>query len=119
MPRLPVFRIHPLLAVSLLLAALVALPVGSVLFNVVQGGSEGTGAVWAHLASTVLPDYLASTFWLCLGVAIGTIVVGVTTAWLNCTVSWLTPSRLPRNCTTAALSAVLIAASSSRPCTAT
>ena len=45
MPRLPVFRIHPLLAVSLLLAALVALPVGSVLFNVVQGGSEGTGAV--------------------------------------------------------------------------
>ncbi|MEZ7912954.1 MAG: iron ABC transporter permease [Propionivibrio sp.] len=83
MPRLPVFRIHPLLAVSLLLAALVALPVGSVLFNVVQGGSEGTGAVWAHLASTVLPDYLASTFWLCLGVACGTIVVGVTTAWLT------------------------------------
>ena len=83
MPRLPVFRIHPLLAVSLLLAALVALPVGSVLFNVVQGGSDGTGAVWAHLAATVLPDYLASTFWLCLGVAIGTIVVGVTTAWLT------------------------------------
>ena len=37
MPRLPVFRIHPLLAVSLLLAALVALPVGSVLIPPLRG----------------------------------------------------------------------------------
>ena len=71
---------HPLLAASLVLAALVALPVGCVLFNVMQGG---TGTVWAHLAATVLPEYLASTLWLCLGVALGTVVVGVSTAWLT------------------------------------
>ena len=71
---------HPLLPVSLCLAALVGLPVASVLANVFSGG---TGAIWAHLAATVLPDYVASTFWLCLGVAAGVIVVGVATAWLT------------------------------------
>jgi iron(III) transport system permease protein len=30
-----------------------------------------------------LPDYVASTLWLCLGVGCGVIVVGVATAWLT------------------------------------
>ena len=48
------------------------------LFNLFQGG---TGDTWSHLAATVLPDYIASTLWLCLWVGLGTTVVGVSAAW--------------------------------------
>jgi iron(III) transport system permease protein len=69
-----------LLLVSALIAALVGLPVGSVLINVFSGG---TGAVWQHLLATVLPDYVNSTLWLCAGVGLGVVVVGTGTAWLT------------------------------------
>ena len=42
-----------LLVASFVIAALIALPVVSVLANIFSGG---TGATWQHLASTVLPD---------------------------------------------------------------
>jgi iron(III) transport system permease protein len=71
---------NTLLLASAALAALIGLPVASVLTNIFSGG---TGATWQHLASTVLPDYLGNTFWLCLGVGFGVIVVGVATAWLT------------------------------------
>ena len=73
-------RLNPLLLVSAALAALVGVPVGSVLMNIRHGG---TSATWSHLASTVLPEYLANTLLLCLAVGLGVIVVGVTTAWLT------------------------------------
>jgi iron(III) transport system permease protein len=41
-----------------------------------------TGAVWSHLAATVLPRYLTNTAWLIVGVGGGTAVLGVGTAWL-------------------------------------
>ena len=69
-----------LLVVSTAVAALIGLPVASVLANIFSGG---TGATWQHLASTVLPEYVASTIWLCLGVGIGVIVVGIAMAWLT------------------------------------
>lgn len=81
-------RFSLLSATALLLALLVAAPVLSVLVNLLQGG---TGDTWAHLASTVLPEYVASTFWLCLWVGLGTAVVGVSTAWA--TVMWDFPGR--------------------------
>ena len=71
---------NSLLIASVVVAGLIALPVVSVLANIFSGG---TGAIWQHLASTVLPDYVASTLWLCLGVGCGVIVVGVATAWLT------------------------------------
>lgn len=40
------------------------------------------GEVWRHLASTVLADYVLNSLWLMLGVAAGTLTMGVTTAWL-------------------------------------
>jgi len=40
------------------------------------------GEVWVHLSQTVLPRYVANTLLLLLGVGIGTLVVGVGTAWL-------------------------------------
>ena len=68
-----------LLWIALLSAALVSLPllaVGSQLF------AGGTRATWAHLAATVLPDYIATTLWLCAGVGCGVVLLGVGAAWL-------------------------------------
>lgn len=73
-------RFNSLLAISATVAALVGLPVASVLTNIFSGG---TGDTWAHLAATVLPEYLSNTLWLCLGVGCGVIVLGVATAWLT------------------------------------
>ena len=73
-------RLNPLLVVSAAIAALVGLPVASVLTHILSGG---TGATWSHLASTVLPDYVANTLVLCIAVGIGVIVIGVATAWLT------------------------------------
>ena len=56
----------------------VAIPVGSVIFTAL-GPSDG---VWSHLVSTVLWVYAGNTLWLMLGVGIGTIVIGTSTAWL-------------------------------------
>ena len=71
---------NPLLIISAALATLIGLPVMSVLTNIFSGG---TGATWQHLLTTVLPEYVSNTLWLCLGVGLGVIVVGVTTAWLT------------------------------------
>jgi len=58
---------------------LVAAPILTVCATVL---APGGGETWRHLASTVLVDYVVSTAWLCLGVGLGTAVVGVGTAWL-------------------------------------
>jgi iron(III) transport system permease protein len=68
-----------LVVASLLVAALIAVPIVSVTANLLLGGS---GDTWSHLASTVLPDYILNTLILCVGVGSGVIVVGVSTAWL-------------------------------------
>jgi iron(III) transport system permease protein len=65
--------------IAVLLAALLATPVIVVLANVFVPG-RGT---WDHLAATVLPDYIANSLWLMLGVAYGVISIGVTCAWLT------------------------------------
>ncbi|WP_303785018.1 iron ABC transporter permease [Azovibrio restrictus] len=70
----------PLLIFSLLIAALAALPVASVGLNLLAGG---TGEIWRHLADTVLGDYIRNSLLLCLGVALGVAVLGVSTAWLT------------------------------------
>ncbi len=57
----------PLLTFSLVIALLVGMPIASVLLNVFSGG---TGETWTHLASTVLPEYIGNTLWLCLGVGL-------------------------------------------------
>jgi iron(III) transport system permease protein len=64
---------------ALAIALLAAAPIVSVWANLLAGG---TGETWAHLAATVLPEYVANTLWLCLGVGSGVILVGVSTAWL-------------------------------------
>ena len=69
-----------LLILAAVVAALIGLPVASVLAHVFSGGTSG---VWQHLASTVLAEYVGNTLYLCLGVGVGSVVVGVPTAWLT------------------------------------
>lgn len=38
---------------------------------------------WQHLKETVLPGYLSTSALLALGVAVGTLLIGVSTAWLT------------------------------------
>ncbi len=64
--------------VVVVIAVLIAAPVGVVLASVFTPA----GDVWSHLASTVLPDYLRNSLILMVGVGVGTIVIGVSTAWL-------------------------------------
>ena len=64
---------------AFLVAALVAVPILSVGATLFAGKTQDT---WDHLASTVLPEYVANTLWLCAGVGVGAAVVGVSTAWL-------------------------------------
>ncbi len=63
-----------LVGVALLLTLPVLVVVGFVLVP--------AGEVWAHLAATVLPDYVANSLLLMLGVAAGTLLLGVGAAWL-------------------------------------
>ena len=70
----------PLLLVGFIVALLAGLPVASVGLNLFAGGTSET---WAHLSATVLPEYIANSLWLCLGVGLGVGIVGVTTAWLT------------------------------------
>ena len=69
----------PLALAALVIGILTAAPIASVWLNLFAGG---TGDTWAHLASTVLTEYVANTLVLCLGVGGGVILVGVSTAWL-------------------------------------
>ena len=56
----------------------VAIPVGTVLVTAL-GPSDG---MWSHLVATVLWEYVGNTLWLMVGVGVGTIVIGTSTAWL-------------------------------------
>lgn len=79
--RRPLWR-RPGFAPGLLIGAfalLLALPVLVVLGSVLVPAGE----VWRHLASTVLPDYVANSLLLMLGVGGGTLLLGVGTAWFT------------------------------------
>jgi iron(III) transport system permease protein len=60
-------------------AAVIAVPVAVVLASVFFPRGE----TWAHLADTVLAEYIANTLWLMLWVGLGVSAIGVATAWLT------------------------------------
>lgn len=62
-----------------LVAAILSIPVLTVLSSLI----EPTGDNWQHIKDTVLSDYLTNTGLLVLGVAIGTLGLGVSTAWVT------------------------------------
>lgn len=60
------------------IAGLVSLPVIVIVSYLVTP----SGDVWSHLAATVLPGYVRNSLLLMLGVGTGTLLLGVSTAWL-------------------------------------
>ncbi len=73
------YRFHPLGLGVIAVALILSLPVLVVLGYVFVPAGE----VWQHLAATVLSDYIGNTLLLMLGVAIGTLLIGVSAAWLT------------------------------------
>ncbi|MCG8488967.1 MAG: iron ABC transporter permease, partial [Chromatiales bacterium] len=78
LPRLP-FHTNGwsmgVIGIALLLAVPVLVVLGYLL--------EPAGEVWEHLAATVLQDYVINSLLLMVGVAIGVLLLGVSTAWLT------------------------------------
>ncbi len=66
---------------ALFIAALLAAPILVVVAQVFMP-SQGT---WAHLAGTVLPEYISTTLVLLVGVAAGVTAIGIFSAWF---VAW-------------------------------
>jgi iron(III) transport system permease protein len=64
--------------IALFFATLVLIPVLVVASAFINPEAE----VWRHLLEHVLTDLLVNTFWLVIGVAIGTVVLGVSLGWL-------------------------------------
>jgi iron(III) transport system permease protein len=64
--------------VTVLLSILLSLPIWVVL----SSGFVDARSIWQHLASTVLGIYIGNSLMLMVGVGIGTIAIGVSTAWL-------------------------------------
>lgn len=62
---------------AIFVAALICLP----LLVVIWLALSPTENIWPHLFSTVLPNYISTTSLLMLGVAIGTTIIGVSSAW--------------------------------------
>lgn len=63
---------------ALLAAALVVVPITAVIWLAFNPSEP----IWAHLAATILPRYLANTLVLMAGVGVGVLVIGTGTAWL-------------------------------------
>lgn len=63
-------------------ALAVALLVAAPIFTVIGLAVTDTSDIWSHLYHTVLGLYLQRTATLMLGVGIGTLVIGTSTAWL-------------------------------------
>ena len=65
--------------ISILVAILVLIPVGTIILSFLTPA----GDVWKHLVETTLPSLLENTFWLALGVAICSTLLGVSLAWFT------------------------------------
>jgi iron(III) transport system permease protein len=67
------------LGIALLMASpLIAVVVGA--FS--QGANDAASDIWQHLATTVLSGYILNSLGLMVGVGLGVLVLGVSTAWL-------------------------------------
>ncbi|MEE8393355.1 MAG: iron ABC transporter permease [Rhodospirillales bacterium] len=63
---------------TVMIAMIVVLPIAAVIFISLTPSDD----IWQHLASTVLPLYISTTLLLMIGVGLGTLIIGVGTAWL-------------------------------------
>ncbi|MBC8211498.1 MAG: iron ABC transporter permease [Gammaproteobacteria bacterium] len=63
----------------MLVALLLSVPV----LTIASFVFEPSGENWEHLKQTVLPEYLSNSALLVAGVSVGTLLIGVSTAWLT------------------------------------
>lgn len=63
---------------TLVIAGFAILPIAAVAYLALTPSDN----IWPHLVSTVLPGYIETTLILMLGVGVGTLFLGVGTAWL-------------------------------------
>ncbi|MBT5111434.1 MAG: iron ABC transporter permease [Rhodospirillaceae bacterium] len=63
---------------TVLIAVLAMAPIAAVIYLAFTPSDN----IWPHLAATVLPDYIATTLTLMVGVGVGTLIIGVGAAWL-------------------------------------
>lgn len=68
------WRLVPFLAAMLVLA-----PIGVVVSSLFAPTSD----IWLHLVENTLPLLLTNTFWLALGVMLGTSILGISLAWFT------------------------------------
>jgi iron(III) transport system permease protein len=88
--RSPILRqaggFHPLLLTSLAIAVLVGVPIFGVLSNLLlvtePGAVQTTGTTFAHLWSTVLPEYVGNSLAIAAIVAVLAAIGGIGCAWL-------------------------------------
>ena len=71
-------RFRWLTGIAVLIAALIIVPIASVVWSIFQPGQGN----WPHLVDTVLPSYITNSLLLMAGVAIGVSFTGVGLAWL-------------------------------------
>nr|WP_040556738.1 iron ABC transporter permease [Reinekea blandensis] len=72
-------RFGKLSTVSVITATLLSTPLLVIVLMAVTGKAD----VWSHLWQTVLGDYVTHSLRLVVGVAIGVLLLGVSTAWLT------------------------------------
>ena len=63
---------------TMMITVLVAVPVFAVAYLALTPEEN----IWPHLVSTVLPGYIGTTLTLMAGVGVGTLLIGVGTAWM-------------------------------------
>jgi iron(III) transport system permease protein len=64
-----------------ILASLIALLLTVPLWVLVSFVFEPTNDNWIHLSNTLLPEYIINSLWLMFGVTIGTLLLGIPSAW--------------------------------------
>lgn len=72
------FLLNPWLVITIVITLLLTTP----LWVLVSFLFEPTNENWAHIASTLLPEYIINSLWLMFGVTIGALLLGVPSAWL-------------------------------------
>ncbi len=63
----------------ILVAAILSLPTLTIISSIFSPAGEN----WQHIKETLLAEYLLNSALLVVGVAVGTLVIGVSTAWLT------------------------------------
>ncbi|MFK5894389.1 MAG: iron ABC transporter permease [Pseudomonadota bacterium] len=77
------YRYNGWLIAIFIISLLFSIPVLTIFATSLQIGDGSVTGVWQHLVDTVLYDYVVNSLLLMFGVAIGTLFIGVSTAWLT------------------------------------